>query len=257
MGLFDLPSPLLDLLDGLLAFLPPLFRIVLWGLVSGVLSMLLYAMLSPQGRLTSIKQELQEARALLAGADESFDELLGLVQKTLRLSFKHLGLVLLPALVASLPLISVLAWASNEFGYQFPKTGAQVALTALPADSARDLQLQPEAQQLTTNADGQQEFTWPAPGSSLTLADGQGRALLQLPPPVPVPQIHKRLWWNNLLGNPIGYLPDDTGIEVVFIDIPGRSYLPFGPGWLGHWLTLFFSALVVSALATKFIFRIE
>ena len=49
----------------------------------------------------------------------------------------------------------------------------------------------------------------------------------------PVPTIHKRQWWNALVGNPLGYLPDSSrleGIELVCppdsdaLDEAGRAY---------------------------------
>lgn len=257
MGLFDLPAPLIAFIDGFLVFLPPAVRIALWGLVSGVLSMLLYAALSPQSKLSTVKAELQDARALLATADDSFDDLLQLVRRTLRLSFKHLGLVLLPAILASLPIISLLAWASNEFGYQFPAPGSSVALQVQPQSAADKLGLQPAGEKLLRVNDGTLELPWPDDGTVVTLHDSSGNMLLSLPSAAPVPSVHKRLWWNNLLGNPIGYLPENTDIDALFLEFPERRYLSLGPGWLGHWLTLFFGALVVSALLTKVILKID
>jgi hypothetical protein len=246
VALFDLPAPILSFLDGLLQFLPPLVRLILWGLVSGVLSMLLYAALSPQGRLTAIKQELQEARSELARSDESFDELMVLVQRNLLLSFKHLGLVVLPALIASLPLISVLAWASNEFGYRFPADADEITFTVQPEELAGSLKSVNEGR-----------ITWPGTGESIAIQDGVGNTLIALPPAAPVPQIHKKLWWNTLIGNPMGYLPEETRVEAIFMDLPQQRHLDVGPNWLGHWLTIFFSALVAGALLTKYLFRIE
>ena len=82
-------------------------------------------------------------------------------------------------------------------------------------------------------------------------------AELQLPMAAPIPQVHKRLWWNSLLGNPAGYLPDNAPVELVLLDLPPRHYLSVGPGWMGHWLTLFLLASVAGALITKKLFKIQ
>lgn len=256
MGLFDFPSPILTFLDGLLQFLPSLARLLLWGFVSGVVSMLLYALFSNQDRLSSLKLEIRETRARLAASDDSFHELLQLVQQSLGLSFKHLGLVLLPAFLASLPLVCVLAWASNQFGYHFPEPGSAVRVTIQPGSLAGEIGVVPAGADVTPLADGL-EVVWPDQNAELTLIDRAGRALVAIPPPAPVPVVHEKLWWNLLLGNPAGYLPAETSVETIFIDLPEQRHLNLGPSWLGHWLTIFFSALVVGALLTKVILRIE
>ncbi|MDC0362930.1 hypothetical protein OAN12_07815 [Halioglobus sp.] len=43
----------------------------------------------------------------------------------------------------------------------------------------------------------------------------------------------------------------------MMIELPARSYLPFGPGWLGHWLTVFLLTSVIGALLTKKLFKIH
>jgi hypothetical protein len=256
VGLFDFPAPILNYLDGLLQFLPALFRLLLWGFVSGLLSMLLYALISNQARLSSLKLEIRGTRAELATSDGSFDELLQVVQRALGLSFKHLGLVLLPAFFASLPLVCVLTWASNQFGYHFPEPGTAVSLTIQPESQASELSVVPAGVEVTPLTDGLQ-VTWPDENAELTLVDGAGHPLVAIPPPAPVPLIHEKLWWNLLLGNPVGYLPAESPVKAVFIELPEQRHLHLGPSWLGHWLTVFFSALIVSALLTKVILKIE
>jgi hypothetical protein len=73
----------------------------------------------------------------------------------------------------------------------------------------------------------------------------------------PVPTIHKKQWWNTLIGNPLGYLPDDGAIEAIAFDLPEKDYLGFGPGWLRPWYVLFFTILVIGSLAIKIVGRIE
>jgi hypothetical protein len=44
--------------------------------------------------------------------------------------------------------------------------------------------------------------------------------------------LQKRQWWNSLIGNPIGYLPESSPLEWIDLDLPEKEYLPFGPTWL-------------------------
>ena len=48
--------------------------------------------------------------------------------------------------------------------------------------------------------------------------------------------LHTRQWWNVLLANPAGYLPDTAGALEITLQLPEMSLLEFGPGWLRHWL---------------------
>ncbi len=223
--------------------------------------MALYALISPQARIAGVKVALREAQGLLAASDESFAELKLLVQRTLSLAFKHLMLVFVPALVSSLPLICILVWASSQFGYQFPMPGETISLSVQPTSAV------PKLNWLLDLAGPDYvspEYTgsvwtvvWPAEDHSLTISDAEGNQLISIPPPFAVPQIHKRLWWNSLLGNPLGYLPQTGPVDSVALDLPARHYLPIGPGWLRGWLALFFIAATLSALTIKGFFRIH
>jgi hypothetical protein len=73
----------------------------------------------------------------------------------------------------------------------------------------------------------------------------------------PVPTIHKRQWWNALIGNPLGYLPDSSRLEWIELGLPQREYLPFGPAWLRAWYVVFFGVLLAASLAIKVGARIE
>ncbi|MDZ7783914.1 MAG: hypothetical protein U5K56_13595 [Halioglobus sp.] len=258
MGLLDYPAPLFQFVDGLLGFLPPFLRLTLWSAVAGMLSMLLYGFVSPQKRIAQVKVQLREAQRALAASDESFADLLGEVGKTLGLSFKHLGLVFGPALVSALPLICIIAWASTQFGHKFPQPGAQsVTVSVEPAGMAGELHWRTPADGEPGRDDSAWELAWPADPRQLTLVEADAGALLDIPPPAAIPVIHKRQWWNSLLGNPAGYLPPQSSVEVVNIELPPQRFIPFGPDWVASWLTLFLVVSVVGALATKRAFRIH
>ena len=47
------------------------------------------------------------------------------------------------------------------------------------------------------------------------VADPAGHVISTIPWAAPIATIHKRQWWNVLVGNPAGYLPDDAGVERI------------------------------------------
>ena len=256
MGIFDLPAPVFYFLDEKLSFLSDFIRLFSWGVFAGVLGIVFYALISPQNTISRVKGALREAQGQLAASDESFDELWQLIKTTLTLSLKHLGLVFVPALVSSLPIICILAWASNQFSYHFPEPGELISLSAQPESAASKLGWQSGA---TTPRyeDAIWQFEWPDQAQTLAVSDGVGNLLLTIPPPAAIPQIHKQLWWNSLLGNPAGYLPHQSPVESVVISLPEQRYLPFGPAWVSNWLTLFFIAAMFSGMLAKWVFKIH
>jgi hypothetical protein len=64
----------------------------------------------------------------------------------------------------------------------------------------------------------------------------------------PVSVVHERQWWNWLIGNPVGYLPDDGPASQVRVELPEKHYLEIGPNWMHSWLFVFFPVLVITSL---------
>jgi hypothetical protein len=98
---------------------------------------------------------------------------------------------------------------------------------------------------------------WPGEDARAELIDGDGDVLVQLPPERASPVLHERQWWNALIGNPGGYLPDGHPTEAIHLDLPHHEILPFGPGWMRGWAFLYFVLLVAGSLAVKFLWRIH
>lgn len=247
-GLFDLPAPLLSWLDQALAgMLPAAGRLALWGLAAGAVSMALYAILSPQQRLRRVREEAVEARRALDGFEGSLAEARPLMTAMFATAMKQLALVLTPAVLASLPLIFVLVWLYGAFGYVVPAQPAAVGL-----------HLQPAGYEATVQPGGTASSSSPTMASvpSLVVRDGDGRVVETRALTAPVTVLHKEQWWNLLIANPLGYLPDDGPLELVEIDLPRREVLSFGPWWLRTWEFVFFSTLVVASLAIKVMFRL-
>lgn len=253
MGLFDLPAPLFSFIDGVLAaFLAPVVRLTLWGILAGWVSMLVYRWLSNQEKMAALKTLQQQQQRQIAAFDGEFAELLPLVRRTLALGFRQLGVALGPALLASLPALFIIIWVAGAFGYQAPMAGEKISLRAEPGTSG--LHWSPPARAQAT--DNGWIVDWPGDGQTLTLGDGE-QPLLNLPLGQAVPVIHKKRWWNLLMANPIGYLPADGPTDIIHIELPEQRFLGWGPGWMRGWMFSFFMAFLLSSLAFKRLLRLH
>jgi hypothetical protein len=175
-----------------------------------------------------------------------------LIRKTLGTGFRQLGLAIGPALLATVPVLFLVVWVAGEFAYDAPAAGAEIEFTAEPARG--DLAFAPSGWALET-ADGW-VLPWPGAGEEVALEAG-GDPVLTLPLRRQVPVIHQKRWWNLLMANPLGYLPDGSAADVVHIGLPEHQYLGFGPDWLRGWMFSFFLLFLLSSVAFKFLLKID
>lgn len=252
MALFDLPAPLLSRIDTVLALmLPATGRLVAWGIVASAVSMWLYWLLSGQDDLAQVKAEVAEARRDLASYDGAFDGVLPRVRRVFALSLRHIFLAGGPAVAASLPLISLIVWASNTYGYLRPPAGSVVRVAWQPPSAG--LILGNDAP--TATKEGQ--LHWPDSGETVTLRDATGAVVSEIDATLVVPVIHKRLWWNFLVGNPAGYLPHRSQVDRIDLELKPATYLTVGPEWLHGWEAALLLPLLVTSIVIKVAFRIE
>jgi hypothetical protein len=238
-GLFDLPAPLLEWVDQRLsAFLPAPVTIALWAVVAGIVCLELYRVVSPQQRIEQLKGENRAAQQRLSAYDGDFEGAWLLIRELLGVSLKRVGIVLPATLVAAYPVLAVLVWMSNSYGYYFPQDESRVSVQTPAPLEARWISGDGTAPQVEARAPG-------------------GELVLEQPVPAPVPVLHKRQWWNWLIANPAGYLPADAPVERVAIELPKRQVIDAGPAWLRGWEPLFVAVLFVSALAYKSARRIH
>lgn len=233
MGLFDLPSPVFRAIEALLSPLPPAVRLVLWAMVAAGLSMWLYKLLSPQLKLAETEAAALDARRELNAFDGEFDEAWPLIARVFRTAGARVWLALPPALLASLPIVALIVWLSNDYGYRFPPESEPAAAQAAP---------------------GNYEAAMVANGTAdrrIVVREAQGNVVSDVPMPAPVPVIEKRRWWNVLIGNPAGYLPDAGPVERVRIELPTIEVVPFGPDWARGWEVLFFTLFLAFSLIIK------
>jgi hypothetical protein len=235
MGLLDLPAPLFDFVDrSLLGALPPLARLILWAIAGAAMSLALYRLLSPQRRIAQAKAAALDARRRLNAHDGDLESALPLMRQSMKAALRHVGLVFPAAIVASLPVLALLVWLDVAYGYQLPQDRQAPAVSVEPATYSGE---------------------W-RPNGSIEVRDKAGAEVAHLTLAEPITHIEKRQWWNVLVGNPAGYLPEQGPIERVTIALPERQYLPVGPDWLRSWVTVALTALVIASLLIMRIARI-
>ncbi len=254
MGVLDIPFPVFSWADeSLRTVLSPLMSIVFWGVLASIVSMILYQLFSRQEAISHVSAEASETRRELIRYDGEFPGFLSLTGRALALSAKQLRLTLGPAVISSVPLVSLIAWLSLAYGYGFAAPGSIIEVKAYPQEIG--IRWEPAA----APAPGERVWrvAWPAPGQTVRLIEEDGRKVFSLPPSAPVPIIHKRRWWNVLLGNPIGYLPEESALDRIEYELPTVVYIDAGPAWLGSWEAIFFTVLLLCSLAIKIGFRIK
>ena len=258
-GVFDLASPVFTRIDGLMSgWLPDLGRLTFWGMVAAFASMGLCRLTSNQARLADNKQEIVALQKKLADFDGPFSGLWPLLGRNFALAGRRLWLTLGPALIASVPVIFIIAWVANAFDAQLPAVGAAIEVEAIASDGR---QLPPLRWQrdgdVREEGDGVWRVAWPAPAKPLRLLDSDGTGLLSLPTAAPAGAVHQRRWWNVLLGNPAGYLPSPGDVDAVELGLPRSEFLPFGPAWMRGWMAYFFGVVIVVSLLLKFLWRLH
>lgn len=253
-SLFGLALPAFAAIDRLMAgVMGPLPRLLAWGCLMAVVTMILYRLISPQRRIQALKAEAAAARRQIAGFDGEFDQLTPLIRRSLSASLRQVATILWPALLASLPLVSCLMWLYSAYNFQAPAAGQAIPLEVEPAPEA--LRSDPVVALLGT--DERLQLSWPAAGLSVALFDRQGTRLAAIGGQPASDRVEHFAWWNRLIGNPAGYVPSGSPVERVRFELPQLELIATGPRWLRGWEAPFFLTLIVASLLIKLLFRIE
>lgn len=261
-GLLDWPGVVFGLVNRpLVAVLPEPLVLALWALASAWMTMAVYRYFSNQEKLAALKPQVKAVQKKLSNYDGEFSGLMPLIMENFRLSGRHILLALGPALAAGIPVLFVLVWVSNAYGVKMPAAGAEIEVRAIAGqrDNAPDWQWRGADARPLAGGDepgSAWRVSWPAPESPATLVNN-GADVVELPPEQSSPVLHKRQWWNALIANPAGYLSAEAPAEAVYLDLPKKRMLPFGPGWMRGWEFLYFVVLIIGSLGLKFIWRIH
>lgn len=117
MGILDLPAPLFASLDQFMAIgLLATIRLVIWGVIGGVVTMGLYRLLSPQAKIGRAKRAARAARRRLYEFDGEFADAGPLLRDQFVAAFKHIALVVPATLLAMFPLLALLVWLDATYG---------------------------------------------------------------------------------------------------------------------------------------------
>ena len=259
LALFDLLSPVLSWVDGFLSSslaLAPVWRIAFFAALGSVASMALFKGSSNQVELADLKQQIRTVQKSLAGSQQESGELREIIQRNLKLTGRQLWLSFWPALLASIPLLFLLAFSSNQFGVERPSPDFRVYV--MP----RDFQGSPsEFEWRGVNAQ------WDARKKAWTfhqLDAGQSASLmlgsqeqLSLPTSVPTSVLHHKRWWNYLFANPAGYLDANVDIGLIEFNTPQQVIINWGPEWMRGWLFAFMLFLILFSVAIKVVWKIH
>ncbi len=241
MGFFDLLNPYLTRADlFMVGVLPPVVRLVVWGIVGAAVSMGLYWLFSPQAMIAGLKVRVKQSRRELDAYDGELKDALPLMGQSLVLALKQVVVILVPGVVSAVPLVFLIAWLYTGYAYRLPAAYRDIPLRAVPA------RFHPRWNASVGTA-----------SPEIVVEGPRAKPVAKIALKAPVPYVAKRQWWNALFGNRNGYLPAHGRLKYVEIGLPKKSYLPFGPGWARGWEAIFFAVLIVVSVVIKFAFRVH
>ena len=253
-GLLDLPARLLAIVDEpLAALLPAALRVLLWGALAGVAGMAIYRFLSPQRRLAALRPELRHAQRMLADYDGPLDGLWPLVGRQFRLAFGQLGLVLLPSLLAGLPVILLWTGMALRFDSLPPAAGTPVRVRLEPPPAARHAPHW-EPGHLVPDADGAVLLPWPGDGDQVRLIAADGREWLRISHTTRNVSVKPSAW--DWLSASYSTLAADQPVQMLTAELPPRRFLPGLPAWLSGWEALFLTATIAASLICKWRWKV-
>ncbi|HNP64538.1 MAG TPA: hypothetical protein PKH39_11440 [Woeseiaceae bacterium] len=257
-SLFDSLNPVLAMIDRILTSLSlaPVWRMAVFAALGSLVSMLLFKKLSNQAELAELKQKIGQAQKDLVRSNDKSAGLGQVLRRNLRLSGRQLWISFWPALIASIPILFLLVFCSNQFGAKAMDSGARVYVTPVELEgSPRDYRW--------TNINAQwdaRKMAWtfyqPEPGKSASLVRG-AEPQLSVPTVAPTHVVHKKQWWNFLIANPAGYIDDNAGVERFEFNTPTQVIINWGPGWMRGWLFAFMLFLVLFSVAIKILWKIH
>jgi hypothetical protein len=258
-ALFDLLSPALSLIDNFLSdslALAAVWRIAIFAALGSAASMLLYKRLSNQTELAVLKQQIKAVQEELVRSDRDTGYLKKIIKKNFKLTGRQLSLSFWPALVGSIPVLFLLAFCSNAFSVEEPKSEFRVYVTPKAIQGSPS-----EYKWIGVNAQWDaRKNAWTfyqlKPGQTASLMLGNHEQL-SLPTSVPTSVIHSKVWWNYLFSNPAGYLDATLSIGRFEFNTPAQVIINWGPGWMRGWLFAFMLFLISFSVAFKTAWKIH
>ena len=137
-SLFDSLNPVLAIVDRVLAglSLAPVWRIAVFAALGSLASMWLFKKLSNQAELAELKQKIGQVQKNLVRSNDESGGLGQVLRSNLKLSGRQLWLSFWPALIASIPILFLLVFCSNQFGAEAMDSGARVYVTPVELEGS-------------------------------------------------------------------------------------------------------------------------
>jgi hypothetical protein len=248
--------PAISAVDSWLALsLPLIFRISFFGVLAGVLAMVVYALISNQKAISNLKLQARELRSqMLDPSQEEYSVFLSLAKKNILVSLKLLGIVMGPVLLAALPVLVLAAWIDSHHGYSIPAMNKAVEMGVIPANSK--ITANPSD---LVNKKGNSIFISPPINTSNPISlffenqlVFQGRIFSK-----PTPYLIKEKWWHSIFASDIGYISQTSPVEEIYFAFPKKTMHDSLPDWASGWEWTYFISILIISIPIKFIFKIE
>jgi len=258
MAFFDILTPVLSLFDDMIEpFTNAFIRLVFWAGIAASISSVIFKKLSNPKKISALKVKLKIMQDQLNQHEGEFTELKKLAINTIKLSMERMVLTFIPALLASVPVIFLLTYLSNRYELQQPTAQEVVPITINWENLDTNNTVSVFNGNVLIKREDVRSIIWPEKDQVFRLIDNTTNLeVLMFPSPISS-VIHKKQWWNSLIGNPAGYLDEDSQITNIQFNYQQQEIISFGPKWIRGWLFIFFFMTLVFSVAFLFIFKIK
>lgn len=248
--------PIFDKIDYWLSlFLPFTIQNLVWGIIAGTFAFIIYWLLSNQDSISNIKNDMKDLRKKMFDSSlEDKAEYNSLAKKNLSLSFKLLGKIILPATLSILPVVIIAIWYDMNHSFFIPFEKEKVTVSSLP----NNIDIDVEPFELSSKDIDGNTFVYPVhPLDEISFYINNISIYSDVLFSKPIPYITKKKWWNLFLSSPIGYLSDETNIEVLIFNYPEKVVFNKMPKIINGWELLFFVGIFITALPLRIIFKVQ
>jgi hypothetical protein len=247
--------PILSMLDRWFADLLPLaIRLSVWGALAGILSIIIYAKISPQSSIAKLKKKTRALQREMLNVDLEFKDFLRISRENLKTSIRLFITVLGPALISAVPVIFFAIWIHTCLAYEAPPTRDDLVVKTEDSNIELRLFSNTDMKEISNNKIHDHKIT--KSGEIMVITNDKViYSGTPLSPPTPV--IHKERWWNFLLNSPAGYVVEDAPIDSIKFNVSKKRVIKWMPNWAKGWELPFFVFVLLAALGIKLYFRIE
>lgn len=231
----------------------PLFlRVCIWGIVAGLIAIMLYKVTSNQAKITTLKKDIKTILNQLLKEDNDESEFFSLTMKNLKYSFKLVVFSFIPAFLSTIPVIIIMLCVQTYHSYALPEGNGRILVTTTP--EVESIKVEP-AKIVKTTSKNNIKIVPSKETITITIKDEPVFEGNVFDPPVSI--IEKYQWWNILIGNPAGYISNSAPIEAITFHFKRKKLFNSPTNWVNGWELTFFLSVFVSTLLAKIILKIQ